>query len=1439
MQDSVAVMIHMAAFYCVWCYCCGKKHPKKGPHAVTEGSPYLKRSIKQSIEKEPSKDVDSSAAPNDNEGALKVPINPKGHVSPDFYIPYIDADADDLRRASSIGSAGRLRKKIFGSKKKLSRPSSPDAVSSEYPYEVHFKESGKLLASGESTPGESKKPSDSSVGQFLKKKFSSGKGDQKSPAKSLKSVNSVKSSDFVPILEKARRNEQDVEDLRRSFLERQSETESLSPTDEKLFSLKKDTSPTFESDLRLTTLDDVTEQLRHVGDSLLNDENFKQRISAVLQIESPDSGLESEDNLNGKFTSQYSPYSQGAVSALYSYPNTSSEISKQTLNKSPLSDYDRSKINPADSPVVTTTIVHLVTTTLTEVQKQFSGTWKEFEVVKTRRIPSLKTDDNIGEDSNSDDLKDLHVTVQSEQGEAGKLVDEFSEIVSKPHDLRVKEEYLTNLSHMLMEDCREFHMENEECKFSRASHDTTCAQYVPLKAAPTVPLLQYEKDNLTAVPLEIESVSIRETGRSGKIIRDEKSTSYSCAFETQIQSSEQFNKFLPDDKQASTSDNNATPHSQSQISNWDQVAPSTSRDPFQTTAASSDSILQENVFRREHFRNVEVDAFDQNNNNRDNVPLDQNANLVFAPEVSRPIEHGNVLTYQTDRTVDNWQPTQASSSNALRMNSSDFATHLPESSVKHVTDIHIRQQSYVDSWDSPVTVHKIYTIEEHKMVQHPPVTEQQHLGQTLYSDSGKAVSPSDLVNRINFESHVVVNVTGLDHPKHLESKAADMSAHESKQDKLKKKKKKKGKKEKITAHDKDSLTLGVSKDGYSADLSEDSPDKEHTNMPGDSSEDNSIGDSKRSSVSASDDSTMKMEDINKIRAHEASAFAHQYFEKDKTMKNSRQFPESAERANRMSPNFMNSNESVVKTANTPPFSSGIPFMLQRHNDGLDNNLSQNIFASNQNSAEVVKSESLLNLSLNRSEPLCDLEVNVPEFKKVRTPSFIPMDTNKDDSKKARSKRGSKPAKTNNESKCQAPDTSSPISAGAMSPEMYHDAKSEFTKSPDSGLDYSIAAVGIEMGNQSGLTSQSEDYLSDECNFEADLANVGPVNNITVKLPKTLSDFDIVQSLVKEQEDKMPSIRFEQKTTTQFDVKNTQIKETVDCTIVESPNQVTQKFTSSDGLTTVESEADILVKSLQKENEQLKLKIKDFTQPQERAVLNLSKSTAQKETSGDKQELQSPVSTSGGSSELVTPESSANQWLDDSLKLMLDEQKQRESLLTSQSIVQSSIFSTESSLPESTMKQTDSSSTDAKLPTDSNFADNEKTQREMPINGSGKKNGKKKQKKKKNGLQHQKSTDSEENESVKSEQKPQSKTTVSEIVFTQEESYHIQFKKENEISNAPKENSMNPGSEESGGSAEGKKAKKKNGKKSKMEKVPEGVAVTTSQRKPQTTSAPTL
>lgn len=1454
MQDTVAVMIHLAAFYCVWCYCCGKKHPKKGPHTAVEGSPYLKRPIKKSLDNEPSKDNEPSSAETvDSKTALKVPSNGKGHVSPDFFIPYIDADAEDLvRRESSIHSVGRLRKKIFGgSKKKLSRPSSPDAVSNEYPYEVHFKESGRLLASGESTPGEYKKPTteSSSVSQFLKKKFSSGKNDHKSPSKSLKSVNSVKSADFMPILEKAKQNEEDVEELRRSYMERQSETESLSPTDEKLFSLRKDVSPKRHSIPPSATLEDITNQLRSVGDSVLRDEEFQKRLSAVLQIESPDSGLESEDNLNGKLLSEYpkgssSYYDESSVSPRYPYYSEPSETTPTERRK--LYIYDPSKTNDiTPAPVVTTTIVESVTTTLTEVSKQFSGTWKEFEVVKTRRIAGTKVGGaRFTDENNVDDLEDLHVTVQSEQGEAGKLVDGSSSMVNKPHDFRVKEEYLTNLSHMLMEDCREFHNENEESKFYHVPHyhDTQHVHYAPHIFQQFVPTLKYENDNLVELPVETETVIIRETGRSGKISRTENLTNFVSTYDTRvnISGSEKKQELLPHDKQTTEFDNYTSPGVFDEMKKQDpfaEVQPGTSSsDPFFATEGPSTSSSFANVLRQNNLQQPHVESFDQNNNNRDNAPLDQNANFVLVQDnAPRLLNDGrqqqNILAYQVDRINDNWQPPGVASNIAFKTAGDDTSgvnisgqQLQGTTSTKHVTDIHIKQQSYIgcnrdNTPDKPVTVSKVYTIEEHKTVKPTSeVSSAQNL--VTYPASEKSSSPLEVVNRINIESHVVVDITGLDRHKHHDSKRserADSLSYDSKQDKSKKKKKKKGKK------DKKSSGKSTTGNGYVADRSEDSPEKESENSNGDSSEDNG---SKRSSICAVDGESKKMDPINAIRAQEAAAFAHQFYNDDKSaITKSTDF--NASDASQKHGFFI---DNLQVSSSIPP-TSGLPLVLQKESDGLDTSVLLDKISNKDATSSINfpttehKCESSMNLSLNRSQPLADLEVTVPEFKKLRAPSFIPIETASDAGKKGRRKKGVKNG------------------SNEVSP----------TKTPAGSVIYESQTQNVNKFDEIEISplTRSEDYLSDECNFEANLANVGSAKNITVKLPKKLSDFDVIQSQMKPVKQQT-----EQKTNAQFEVQNFNVNGNAACIIPESQNQVMQKFTSSDGLSSVESEANVSMEAQQRENEQLKLKIKDFTHPQELASLDLSNQVTS--NLSDQEEFHSPTaSLSPSTSELVTPDTpqQPNQWLDESMKLLLEEQRVREeNLLKKQQ--QQDTFSEQTIATSVTLYDSRSDSEHAAVQ-DATFGfrktagvngqENENVVISATIDSSSKKNGKRKHKKKKNGLQTQRSTDSEDNEKTISERdKPPSQTTtITEIEFYQEESHAIKYNKDSEMKPGEKEKSTTPDADESsgstgvtGGAPSIKKFKKKNGKKVKMDKVPEGVAITTTGGKPQM-SAPSL
>lgn len=449
------------------------------------------------------------------------------------YIDADAEDLCSSKDKSKTGTAGRFKKRLFGSPTSITETTvskkvtlynkNQETLSKQAPAasgdDIYSDEGG--VTSLTSTPGSMKSNKEWQVSKMFKRfqqAKDSGEGAGFSPGrKSTKSnVSEVKSEDFVPVLETALRNEREAEELHKSFLKR------LTPEKE-AFNAERSITPGIlrrlrspdevdEADKELS-LQRITEELRRVGEPLLvangTAEPTKQAPSvlpkpvvgtawhqqqiSLHQLESPDSGLEAVAAVSpassewpSKVHSDTSGYdlSSGYTSPVPFTKTGAESTAPIILYRTRCVDEHGSRrlhIDPGrspnlevEAPCVTTTITQTGSTTVTEVSKMFSGHWKELDIVRTTRTTAASPSPaGIAHDQrrrSSDELQGLNLTVSSEEGEAGELVNESSRLVSKQVDHRVASEYLTNLSHMLIDDCRQFHENGADVDSLRHFH---------------------------------------------------------------------------------------------------------------------------------------------------------------------------------------------------------------------------------------------------------------------------------------------------------------------------------------------------------------------------------------------------------------------------------------------------------------------------------------------------------------------------------------------------------------------------------------------------------------------------------------------------------------------------------------------------------------------------------------------------------------------------------------------------------------------------------------------------------------------------------------------------------------------------------------------------------------------------------------------------------
>ncbi len=271
MQDTVAVAIHMAIFFCVWCYCCcgkngqpcgcppgegkGKCKKKKKSPSEPELTPYARAITDEepvTEEKEPLTEETPGPSGSGREPlAASTPKTTKTlAVAPEHeaLIPYIDADVDSPKIRGARGS-GRFKRKLFaiGSSPKKDRTernglpaetkvTTTAQVSASVDADVSGKtvdgtsvnrDRSKLL--GQSSDGSAPQ----SVSDFLRKRLGFSPKIPESKQQRAKTVSSpgqrsaksiggksVQSDDFSAAIQTAQRSEVEAETLQRDYIKR-------------------------------------------------------------------------------------------------------------------------------------------------------------------------------------------------------------------------------------------------------------------------------------------------------------------------------------------------------------------------------------------------------------------------------------------------------------------------------------------------------------------------------------------------------------------------------------------------------------------------------------------------------------------------------------------------------------------------------------------------------------------------------------------------------------------------------------------------------------------------------------------------------------------------------------------------------------------------------------------------------------------------------------------------------------------------------------------------------------------------------------------------------------------------------------------------------------------------------------------------------------------
>lgn len=126
------------------------------------------------------------------------------------------------------------------------------------------------------------------------------------------------------------------------------------------------------------------------------------------------------------------------------------------------------KNTPVDSTNLISATAKRSFVELTESRSLAAGQYTETEIQKTiriRRSPLIEEEENEEDqrETSEDDLKDVCLNVSADDKDAEKLLTKSIQVISSPKDSMVKSEYLTHLSHMLMDDCRQFHTDENVC----------------------------------------------------------------------------------------------------------------------------------------------------------------------------------------------------------------------------------------------------------------------------------------------------------------------------------------------------------------------------------------------------------------------------------------------------------------------------------------------------------------------------------------------------------------------------------------------------------------------------------------------------------------------------------------------------------------------------------------------------------------------------------------------------------------------------------------------------------------------------------------------------------------------------------------------------------------------------------------------------------------
>lgn len=134
-------------------------------------------------------------------------------------------------------------------------------------------------------------------------------------------------------------------------------------------------------------------------------------------------------------------------------------------------------------------------------QLQSTLTVKTFQISR-KSMPEFPPD-YVNDDFSSEDLRRL--TISSETGEGAQLIDNSTRLTCSPHDFQVKQEFLTHLSHMLIDDCREFHSGSDQ----QGQLNRYYMEVPEYDDSVSVPVLKLRSDGLCKLKEEEKTVVYR------------------------------------------------------------------------------------------------------------------------------------------------------------------------------------------------------------------------------------------------------------------------------------------------------------------------------------------------------------------------------------------------------------------------------------------------------------------------------------------------------------------------------------------------------------------------------------------------------------------------------------------------------------------------------------------------------------------------------------------------------------------------------------------------------------------------------------------------------------------------------------------------------------------------------------------------------------------